>query len=128
VKAVVRELFLYIGSLGLVAAYAGGIALLTARLGTRGVLRPLAAVGRTAFSNYVLQSLLAGGLFHGVGAGLFGMLSHAELWLVALTIWTIELTVSSLWLSRFSTGPVEWTWRRLARVPARTAASVDQAV
>lgn len=117
VRMAVHEFFQYTGSLGLAAAYAGGIALLTARLGVRGVLRPFAAVGRTAFSNYVLQSILAGSVFYGVGAGLFGTFSHAELWGVALSIWTVELIVSTLWLAVFKSGPVEWTWRRLARLP-----------
>lgn len=108
------EILMYFGSLGLSAAYVGLLALLVARFGRAWFLAPFAAVGRTAFSNYVLQSILANALFYSYGFALFGSLSPPELWLVAGGIWIVQLVVSSLWLIPFRTGPIEWVWRSLS--------------
>jgi uncharacterized protein len=71
------------------------------------------AVGRTALSNYWLQSMLACVIFHGYGLGLYGV-SVATGLLVVLGVWAGELIVSSLWLAKFRLGPAEWLWRSLA--------------
>jgi uncharacterized protein len=85
----------------------------------------LAAVGRTALTNYLAQTLLATFIFYGHGLGLFGSVTHTQQLLVVLGIWTIELIVSPLWLRYFRFGPAEWAWRSLTywsvqpmRVPA----------
>ena len=75
--------------------------------------RALAAVGRTAFSNYILQSLICTTLFYGYGFGLFSSLERWQLVLVVLGVWALNLTFSALWLSRFRYGPLEWLWRSL---------------
>ncbi len=82
-----------------------------------GVLRPmtdaLAAVGRMAFTNYLAHSILCSLLFYGYGFGLWGKLSRAELLLVVVGIWTVQLIWSPLWLAHFRFGPMEWLWRSL---------------
>lgn len=77
--------------------------------------RALETVGRTALSNYLLQSLLCTTIFYGHGLGLFGDLSRAQQMLVVLLVWTIQIPLSQWWLSRFRQGPVEWIWRCFAR-------------
>jgi uncharacterized protein len=74
---------------------------------------PLAAVGRTALSNYLLQSLLCTGLFYGHGLGWFGHLSRSQLWGVVGAVWVVQIVASVLWLRRFRFGPLEYAWRRL---------------
>ncbi len=84
----------------------------------------LAAVGRTALSNYLLQSLVCTTLFYGYGLGLFGRLDRAALWLVVLAVWSLQLWASERWLERFRFGPAEWLWRSLTywrRQPMRLA-------
>lgn len=103
----------YAGSLGLAAAYAGAVGLLLARWPKSRAFVPFEAVGRTAFSNYLLQSILCTTLFYSYGFALFGSLGRAELWGVAGCVWAIQLAVSPLWLSRFRIGPFEWIWRSL---------------
>jgi uncharacterized protein len=73
----------------------------------------LAAVGRMAFSNYVLQSLICTLVFYGYGFGLYGSLDKAEqLWVVA-SVWILQLILSPIWLRYFRFGPLEWVWRSL---------------
>ncbi len=76
-------------------------------------LTPLAYVGRTAISNYLLQSILCTLLFYSYGLGLYGQVS--PLWGLVLTlfIFAIQLISSKRWLQTFRIGPVEWLWRSI---------------
>ncbi len=74
----------------------------------------LAAVGRTAFSNYILQTLICTTLFYGHGFGLFGRVDRVVQALIVLAIWIVQLIISPLWLKRYRFGPLEWAWRALA--------------
>lgn len=74
-------------------------------------LSALSAVGRTALSNYLLQSLLCTFIFYGHGLGLFGQVERGGQILVVLLVWAIQLPLSLWWVRRFHYGPVEWLWR-----------------
>jgi uncharacterized protein len=76
-------------------------------------LVPIRAVGRTALSNYILQSVVGTTLFYGHGFGLFGRLSRAELLIVVTGMWVVQLIISPLWLRYFRQGPLEWLWHFL---------------
>jgi uncharacterized protein len=73
----------------------------------------LAAVGQTAFSCYIAESLICTTLFYGYGFGLFARLDRFQQLLVVLAVWVVLLIVSPLWLKRFRFGPLEWLWRSL---------------
>ncbi len=114
--------FNYWGSLPLAGAYIGIVMLYSRWRPAGAVTRGLAAVGRTAFSNYILQTVLATSIFYGHGLGLFGQVSRVELLGVVAGIWAIQLVVSVLWLRYFRYGPLEWLWRTLtyeSRQPLR---------
>ena len=78
-----------------------------------GLGKRLAAVGRMALTNYLMQSLLCLFIFTGAGLGLVGQLGRAELYLVVIGIWILQLAYSPWWLARYYYGPVEWLWRML---------------
>jgi uncharacterized protein len=73
----------------------------------------LAAVGRTALSNYLLQSIICTTIFYGYGLGLFGHVDRFALQGFVLAVWSVQLIVSPIWLARFRFGPAEWLWRSL---------------
>ena len=114
--------FNYWGSFALAGAYVGGV-MLYSRWRPKGPLtRALAAVGRTAFSNYILQTVLATAIFYGHGLGLFGQVSRVEILGVVVAIWLVQVAASLLWLRYFRYGPLEWLWRVLTygkRYPLR---------
>jgi len=103
-----------------------GIALAMIRTGLFGGLqRALAAVGQMALSNYIAQTLICTMLFYGFGFGMFSTLARHQLYYVVGSIWLVELVWSSLWLSRYRFGPMEWLWRSLTywqRQPMRLSA------
>ena len=70
-------------------------------------------VGQMAFTNYLMQSLMCGLFFYGIGFGYFGNLQRYELYYVVLAVWIIEIAWSHIWLKFFRFGPLEWLWRSL---------------
>jgi len=105
--------FNYWGAVFLATGYIAAIMLLCRWLQDGLVVRALASVGRTAFSNYLLQTVLATTLFYGYGLGLFAQLEFLELLGVVVAIWAIQIPLSMWWLRHFQYGPVEWVWRTL---------------
>jgi uncharacterized protein len=76
-------------------------------------LRLVAAVGRMALTNYLLQSVICTTIFYGHGLGLFGRVDRAGQLAIVVGIWTFQLAASSAWLRYFAVGPVEWLTRWL---------------
>ena len=76
-------------------------------------LRPVAAVGRMALSNYLLQSVICTTIFYGHGLGLFGRVDRAGQLAIVVGVWAFQMLASSGWLRYFAVGPVEWVTRWL---------------
>ena len=74
------------------------------------LMRP---VGQMAFTNYLMQSIMCGIFFYGIGFGYFGKLEYHQLFYVVGAVWIIEITWSHIWLRYFRFGPLEWLWRSL---------------
>ena len=89
-----------------------GLVMLICKAGILGGTRKyLAAVGRMALTNYLVQSLICLLVF--VVLGYFGQLRYHQLFFFVFAIWAVQLIYSSLWLQHFRFGPLEWLWRRL---------------
>lgn len=73
----------------------------------------LQAVGRMAFTNYILTSVICISIFYGHGLGLFGKLDRLEQWLVIVLVWIFILLISKPILDRYGKGPLEALWRKL---------------
>ena len=82
----------------------------------RWITMPLSAVGQTAFSGYILTSIICTTIFYGYGFGQFGRLDRYQLYMIVVGVWLVLLIVSPLWLKRFRFGPLEWLWRSLTYV------------
>ncbi len=72
-----------------------------------------APVGRMAFSNYILMTVLATFIFNGHGLGLFGKVERTGQMGIVLAIWMVIVILSQLWLRRYTYGPLEALWRKL---------------
>ncbi|MEC8821587.1 MAG: DUF418 domain-containing protein [Pseudomonadota bacterium] len=103
----------HFGRLGLSVGYIG-LLLSCINSGLLAVLKArLAAVGRMALTNYLLQSFICGLIFTGAGFALLGELERFELYPVVIAIWIFQLWISPLWLRYYRFGPAEWLWRAL---------------
>jgi uncharacterized protein len=105
--------FNYLGSVLTALGYVGLVMILVKSTSFRKIKNTLAAVGRMAFSNYILMTLLCTSVFYGHGLGLFGNVQRTVQALLVLGIWMVILIISPLWLRSFRYGPLEWLWRRL---------------
>jgi len=105
--------FNYWGSLLVAGGYLGIITLYAKRRPEGPVTKIFAAVGRTAFTNYLLQTVLATSIFYGHGLGLFGSVTRVEQYAIVLGIWIVQVVLSVLWLRYYRFGPVELLWRTL---------------
>jgi len=107
-------LFLGVGSLFqliMAIGYAALIVLLSRHGGA--IVSRFAAVGRTAFTNYLGSSILGTAIFYGLK--LYGTLDRVHVSLFVPLFWALMLLWSKPWLDRFAYGPFEWAWRSLAR-------------
>lgn len=119
---------------------AGGYALAFVRIasapaGARGAppfagrwARPFAAVGRTALTCYLGQTLAFTLFFYGYGLGMYGRLGPAQGIALAVSVYAVELVLATLWLRWFEHGPVEWLWRTLTylRPPRMRRVAIDR--
>ena len=110
---VVAVAALAVGGPALCFFYVAGFTLLVRQETWRRRLRPVAAAGRMALSNYLFQSLVCTTLFYSYGLGWYGSVGRAEGLGLAVLIYVAQLPLSVWWLNRFRFGPVEWLWRSL---------------
>ncbi|MCP3963940.1 MAG: DUF418 domain-containing protein [bacterium] len=110
-RLLLGSLALLVSGPSLTASYVCGMILLFQRARWRRVLQPLAAVGRMALTNYLLQSLVCTTLFYGYGLGLYGKVGPAQGLGICLVVFALQALFSTAWLRWFRFGPVEWVWR-----------------
>ena len=103
----------YWGSLIVSLGWIGVIMLACKNPRFRHTTRALAAVGRMALTNYLMQSIICTMIFYGYGLGLYGSVERFGQIMIVLAVWTLQLVVSTIWLRHFAFGPAEWLWRSL---------------
>ena len=102
-----------VAELALCLVYASAIVLLVQRQAWKRRLAPLAAVGRMALTNYLLQSLIFTTILYGYGLGFYGRVGPAKEVILTFFIYMLQVLFSVWWMKRFRFGPVEWLWRTL---------------
>ncbi len=96
----------------LAAGYGASIVLIASRSWGVRLLSWAAPLGRTAFTNYLLQSVVLSALFYGWGLRLYGMGAFAA-FSIGVSLYLAQVIISTLWLAKYRFGPVEWLWRTL---------------
>ena len=109
----INSLLNYWGSIPVALGWVG-VVMLTLKSGLAlDLTSRLSAVGRLAFTNYILQTVICTTVFYGHGLGLFGSIDRSGQLLVVFAVWGFQLWLSPLWLRSFRFGPLEWLWRSL---------------
>lgn len=91
---------------------AAAFAALNTRTGSR-LLGWAAPLGRMAFTNYLLQSVIFSWIFFGYGLGLFGRVGVVTALAIGISVYVAQVVLSAQWLRYYRFGPVEWLWRTL---------------
>ena len=107
---VALKMILVAGQVFLALAYMGLLAQIFRHASGEKLLYPLTLVGRMAFTSYLAQTAIGVFIFYGVGLGYWGTLGLAQLWLLALSIYIVQVLMCAIWLRYFRQGPVEWLW------------------
>ena len=82
-----------------------------------GLLGPLKAAGRMAFSLYFMQQIIGLWiLFAPWGFDLWGKYSYAGLAAIATAVIAGQIVFANIWMRYFVSGPLEWLWRSLSYV------------
>jgi len=102
-----------LGAPALMLFYVCGIILLVQKESWHHRLAPLAAVGRTALSNYLFQSVLCTLIFNGYGLGLYGEIDPPLALALTVVVFLTQVRLSAWWLAHYQFGPIEWVWRTL---------------
>jgi uncharacterized protein len=103
----------YIGSVGVALGYLALVMLLAKSLKFEKLKFIVGSVGKMAFTNYILMSVIGSFIFYGHGLGLFCKVERTGQILIVLAVWIILLTLSPQWLKKYQYGPLEWLWRVL---------------
>ncbi len=107
-------LYNYWASILVSLGYVGLVMLVCRSRLAMGAQRVLAAVGETALSNYLFQTIICTTIFYGHGLGWFGTVERVGQLGIVIAVWTLQLVVSPIWMRCFRFGPFEWLWRTLS--------------
>ena len=113
----------YVGSVGVALGYIALVMLAVAAGRAPKVQDLLAGVGRMAFSNYILMSLLAMFIFYGNGLGLFGSVERLQQLLIVLPIWPLFSCSRRSGCRSSRYGPLEWLWWTLTYLKRQSLVS-----
>nr|XP_061811045.1 uncharacterized 39.9 kDa protein in amylase 3'region-like [Nerophis lumbriciformis] len=107
---VVSMHFNYFGSLGVALGHVALVMLFWHSGSARWLRSRLEAVGRMAFTNYLMQTVVCNDLvlWLQLRLRLFGQVSRFQQMGFVLAVWALQLLWSPWWLARFRFGPAEW--------------------
>ena len=97
----------------LACGYAASIVWLSEVTSVQKTLGYFASLGRMAFTNYIMQSIIFGFIFFGYGFGEFGHLNRATALIIGTFVYLAQIFFSRWWLKYNRFGPLEWLWRTL---------------
>jgi len=110
-KGLYQTIFYALGVAPLAMAYVGLFMLSFQKVAGKKVLSVFTPVGKMAFSNYILQTLIGSFVFLGPGLGYFGEVGPVYYTIFGVVVFIFQIILSTIWLKFFNYGPVEWIWR-----------------
>src|SRR6218665_250194 len=95
----------------LALAYVATLMLLFQRKTAAKAMAVFAPVGKMAFSNYLLQTIIGSIVFLGAGFGYMGEVGPIYYTIFGMLVFIVQILLSHWWLRYFNYGPVEYLWR-----------------
>lgn len=106
-----RTIAYALGVAPLAMAYVAFLMLIFQASLAKKILLVFAPVGKMAFSNYILQSLIGNFVFLGAGLGYMEKVGPVYYTIFGVMVLILQVICSSIWLRYFYFGPLEWIWR-----------------
>jgi len=104
----------YVASILIALGHISLVMLIVKSGAVKRLMNRFAAVGRMAFTNYLMHSVILTTVFYGYGLGLYGRVPRAWQMAFVVAVLGFQLWMSPLWLKHFRFGPAEWIWRSLS--------------
>ncbi len=111
ISGLYRTISYAIGVAPLAAAYVALFMLAFQNNVLKRIMSVLAPVGKMAFSNYIMHTLIGNFVFLNAGLGFMGSVGPVYYTLFALLVFSFQVIFSTIWLTYFNYGPIEWIWR-----------------
>jgi len=105
--------FNYWGSLAVAWSWICGVLIMCKTAASRPLAAKFALVGRMAFTNYILETIICTTIFYGHGFGRFARFDRLQGALIVLAVWLFLFILSQVWFRYYYSGPLEWLWRSL---------------
>ncbi len=106
-----RTIVYAIGVAPLAAAYIAMFMLAFQSATGKKIMSVFAPVGKMAFTNYIMHTLIGNFVFLNAGLGYMGKVGPVYYTLFAFIVFIIQIFTSTIWLKYFNYGPIEWLWR-----------------
>ncbi|OUL61478.1 DUF418 domain-containing protein [Flavobacterium sp. AJR] len=90
---------------------ATGICLLYENGKLKTIFKYFSAGGKMTLTNYISQNILVAFIFSGIGLNIENSFPYWFYFLLAVSVFIIQLFISKWWLSKYNYGPIEWLWR-----------------
>jgi len=103
----------YIGSILVAFGHIALVMIILKAGALQSLMARFAAVGRMAFTNYLMHSVVMTTIFYGYGFGLYGQVPRFWQMGFVLVLLGFQLWFSPYWLDKYRFGPAEWAWRSL---------------
>ncbi|MGI9206179.1 MAG: DUF418 domain-containing protein [Woeseiaceae bacterium] len=104
----------YIASIFIAFGHIALVMLMIKSGALKNLMDRFSAVGRMAFTNYLMHSIVMTTIFYGYGFGLYGQVPRIwQMGFVAAML-SFQLWFSPAWMRHFRFGPAEWAWRSLS--------------
>jgi uncharacterized protein len=110
-KGLYQTIAYALGVVPLALAYVGLSMLSFQSAAGKKILSVLAPVGKMAFTNYIMHSLIGNFVFLGAGLDYMGLVGPVYFTLFGIAVFILQIILSTIWLKYFNYGPVEWLWR-----------------
>ncbi len=110
-KGLYQTIAYALGVVPLALAYVGLFMLSFQTVAGKKILSVLAPVGKMAFSNYIMHSLIGNFVFLGPGLGYMRQVGPVYYTLFGVAVFIVQIILSTIWLKYFNYGPIEWLWR-----------------
>ncbi|WP_414043854.1 DUF418 domain-containing protein [Macrococcus animalis] len=103
--------YIYYGGVMLSISYIIWVTLLTEYAPIKKAFTPFLLMGKMSFTLYIMQSIIMFIVFYGFK--LYGQLTIAQVYLVAIAIVMFQIVFTTLYFKKFKQGPLEWIWRKI---------------
>ncbi len=110
-EILVGNIIISLQSLCAIVLYTSFVAILYFTNAIHKMFKPLANLGRTALTSYLMQTAFGLLLFYNIGFGLFGKTSPTINVVIGMSFFVAQLLLTNIWFRYFNYGIVEWLLR-----------------